>query len=391
LLSVLETFFASAEIVFRFLALNSVYSALLAFIVLTIKLAFPRIPRTLEYGLWCLVLIRLVLPTDFSISYSVGYLSHEWFETEIPVVLSSANWLTEFANQTIFVDANSTFTWFKLLLLAWLCVSTIVAIKFISLKFKLNRLLATAHPVEDYWLAKEINYWRRQFNIRRQIIVIDSDDFLSPFTFATLSPVVFIPNQLIEEKNEQVIGPIIAHELAHIKRLDALWLIFQNIVQIIYCLNPVLWLAVRRLNSLREEMCDQKVLDTRKIANDAYGKSLLHVLRLNIGQKSPELFATFFLSHKSVFKKRIAAIGANKALQSKGMFQYAGIALFALFFLPFSWQQTLIEQPISQLEPLKLEIDSPFPEHIRVNYQPPVLLKANKKNKVFEKVELDPL
>lgn len=386
MLSALESFFASAEIVFSFLALNSVYSALLALVVLFGKLVFPKMPRTLEYGLWCLVLIRLILPTDFSISYSLGDLGHTWFEAEIPVVVSGTEWLAEMANQSIFPDSSYSLTWFNLLLVSWFCLSLIVASKFIALKIKLVKLLAVAHPVEDFWIIKEINRWRIEFNIRRRIIVIDSNDFLSPFTFATFSPVVFIPQQLLEEKNEKVIGPIVAHELAHIKRHDALWLLFQNIIQIIFCLNPIVWLAVRRLNSLREEICDQKVLNTRNIANDEYGKSLLHVLRLNIGQRSPEHFATFFLSHKNVFKKRIAAISSNQPIKTRFIFQYAFIGVFALFFLPLSWQDGFHEEPIT---PIVKDIESPFPEHIRKDFQAPVLLKPNINNSSSEKLEVD--
>jgi len=385
LLSLLETFFVNAEIILNFLILNSVYSALLALILLASKLIFPRMPSAIEYGLWCIVLIRLILPTDFSISYSLGYLSHDWFTAEIPAVISGTDWLTSLVNQSIFIDSTSSITWLKLLILTWLAISIIVASQYVALKIKLTRLMAVAHPVEDYWIVKAINEWRREFNIRRQIIVIDSDDFLSPFTFAVLSPVVFIPQQILDKKNQKIIGPIIAHELAHIKRLDALWLVFQNLIQIVFCLNPVVWLAVRRLNSLREEMCDQKVLDTRNISNDEYGKSLLHVLRLNslgfnVGRRSPELFATFFLSHKSVFKKRIAAIGANRALKSKIAFQYSAVGLFGLFFLPLSWQQSAPHPSVKPIIETSEEINSPFPDEIRKNYQPPVLPNPKNKN-----------
>lgn len=342
----------------------------------------------LEYGLWCLVLIRLILPTEFSISYSLGDLTHAWFDTDLPQVIASASWLSELGGQKIFENAAATFTWLNLLMTSWLIFSMIVAAKFVSLRLKLRRLLATAHPVEDYWIVKEINHWRREFSIRRQIIVIDSNDFLSPFTFGILLPVVFIPEKLLEEKDEKVIGPIIAHELAHVKRLDALWLNFQNIVQIIYCLNPVLWLAVRKLNSLREEMCDRKVLDTQSLTNTDYGKSLLRVLRLNIGQRSPEHFAAFFLSHKQVFKKRIEAISGHRNLNSNRGFQYAVIASFALFFLPLSWQPTLLVEPVPKDVFAVIEDISPFPEDIKNEYQPPVLLNKNTKNIMSEDVDL---
>lgn len=377
----------AAETAFQFLTLNCVYSAILAFFVLTIKLIYSRLPRNIEYALWCLVLLRLVLPTDFSISYSLGYIGHIWLDTEIPQVIGSANWLTEIANHSIFANSQVTITWLNLLIIIWCLASLVVAFKFVSMKVKLSKLLTVAHPVEDKWLEKKVNYWRREFNIRRQIIIIDSDDFLSPFTFATFTPVIFIPKQLLKEQNKRVLGPIIAHELAHIKRLDALWLLFQNSIQIIYCLNPVVWLAVRRLNSLREEICDQKVLTTQNISSDEYGKSLLHVLRLNIGCRSPELFATFFLSHKKVFKKRIAAIGRNRPLKTKMFFQYLTVGMCGVFFLPLSWQSSIVDSPANVVSP-QVKEESPFPEHIRKEFQAPVLLKENKKNKAFEEIDL---
>jgi beta-lactamase regulating signal transducer with metallopeptidase domain len=386
-MELLQPLFANSETIFRFLVLNSVYSAILAFLVLTIKLIYPKLPRTLEYSLWCLVLIRLVLPPEFSISYSLGYIGHTWLETDVPTVIGSAEWFSQIAQSTLFNQANFKFSWLNLLFVVWGSVSAIVAYKFISLKLKLSKLLTIAQPVEDVWLTKKINYWRREFKITRQIIVIDSDDFLSPFTFATFSPVIFIPRQLLQEGNRAVLGPIIAHELAHVKRLDASWLLFQNLIQIIYCLNPVVWLAVRRLNSLREEICDQKVLNAKAISSEQYGKSLLHVLRLNIGRKSPELFATFFLSHKKVFKKRIAAIGLNRPLPSKLTFQYITVAMCALFFLPLSWQPPLA--PVAnETEDFYQQQESPFPEHIRKDFQAPVLLKENKENRTSEEIEL---
>ncbi len=190
-MELLQPLFANSETIFRFLVLNSVYSAILAFLVLTIKLIYPKLPRTLEYSLWCLVLIRLVLPPEFSISYSLGYIGHTWLETDVPTVIGSAEWFSQIAQSTLFNQANFKFSWLNLLFVVWGSVSAIVAYKFISLKLKLSKLLTIAQPVEDVWLTKKINYWRREFKITRQIIVIDSDDFLSPFTFATFSPVIF--------------------------------------------------------------------------------------------------------------------------------------------------------------------------------------------------------
>ncbi|MCF6192940.1 MAG: M56 family metallopeptidase [Kangiellaceae bacterium] len=377
MLASLEPFFIIAESMFEFLALNSIYSAFLAFALLVVKLFIPKLPRAIEYGLWCLVLIRLVIPTDFSVIYSLGYLGNVWFDTQLPIVIKNNDWLSQWATQKLYDDAESSLTWFHLLLTLWAVISSLVAFKFIRLKIKLSKLLAIAHPVEQDWLAKIVNTWRREFEVRRTIIIIDSDDFLSPFTFGVFFPVIFIPEQLLAEKKLELLEPIIAHEMAHIKRLDALWLVFQNLLQVIYCLNPVLWLAVGRLNSLREEICDQKVLTTNNLSSNVYGKSLLQVLRLNIGEVTPEHFATFFLSHKQMFKKRIEAIGLNTKNDTNRLVQTAIMLCTAFFFLPLGWEKVIEIRELKEFIPPPAHMLSPFPDAVRKEYRPPFLLNKS--------------
>jgi beta-lactamase regulating signal transducer with metallopeptidase domain len=360
---------------FHFLALNSFYSALIVIVILVTKLLFPKMPRGIEYGLWCLALIRLILPTEFSISYSLGYLSHSWVSSELPSVIASTSWLTDKANQSFIFSLS----YYHFLMLFWATSSSLITIKLVSLKIKLARILAQAHPIEESWVTEKVNFWRREFKVQRGVIVISSNDFLSPFTFGMLTPVIFIPKQILNKKSDAMMTSIISHELSHIKRLDAAWLLFQNVIQIIYCLNPLLWLAVRRLNFLREELCDQKVLNSGKVTSEEYGRCLLDVLKINLwgenSSRSPELFATFFLSHQSVFKKRISAIINNKKLKVKSVYQYASVALFALFFLPMNWQKVIEKKPVISID--TEELNSPFPEGIREGYKAPILAKPN--------------
>ncbi|MDQ7048319.1 MAG: M56 family metallopeptidase [Enterobacterales bacterium] len=246
----------NAEAVMALLLVNSFYVALLACFVLVLKIIYPKLSCGVEYALWCVVLFRLVLPTNFSLHYSLGYYSHHLFETELPDLLTGSGFWEGWLQGQVF--EQSGFSWMVLFVAIWLLAVGLISIKYLALKIKLSKLLNQAHPIEDPWLDKAINQWRREFGVMRQIILIDSDDFLSPFTFGLFSPVIFIPSDLIKEKNPKILEPIIAHEMAHIKRLDAAWLVFQNIVQILYCFNPMVWLIVRRLNGLREEICDQK-------------------------------------------------------------------------------------------------------------------------------------
>ncbi len=386
-MSFLQWIIENAEIFMATLLVNSFYLALLAAFILGLKVLYPKLPVAIEYALWCMVLVRLVLPIDFSIDYSLGYFSHHFFKTELPELLTSSRFWGDWLQAPVFEE--SEFSWMKLFVAVWLLVAGLISFKYLALKIKLSKLLAKAHPIEDPWLDKTIKHWRREFGILRQIILIDSDDFLSPFTFGLFTPVIFIPSDLIKDKDHKILEPIIAHELAHIKRLDAAWLVFQNILQILYCFNPMVWLIVRRLNSLREEICDQKVLSQNKINASDYGESLLKVLGLNRGQKSPEHFATFFLSQKKIFKnriKKICLIGHQSKISNK--FQLAFVSLFALFLLPLGYPLVTPQGIAPTFYPNK-EPESPFPDEVKKDFQPPVLIQSNKKNKDKDEIEWD--
>ena len=362
---------------FEFFLINSLYAALLAFIVITLKALIPRLSKNTEYFLWCIVLVRLVLPNDLSFEYSVGEFIQSSFPTNLSLSFSASEWLSQIANKNLSAYFMLSLNLSSLLMPIWLVVLTISFTRFIQLKYKLHRLLRGTQPVGEHRIVKEVNRWRREFNLHRQVIVLKSNDFISPFTFGFLTPVIFIPKQLLKSEQvdqNQTLETIIAHELMHVKRNDALWLNFQNVVQIIYCINPVVWFIVWRLNILREELCDQQVLETQKISKERYGKSLLQVLRFSVGSKSPELFASFFLSHKSIFKQRIKAIAKTRIngrvnRKMRGL-KLSLLTIFSLMMLPLGWQHQPRILPDLSKQILEQE-QSPFPEDIRKTYKAP--------------------
>ncbi|PHS20450.1 MAG: hypothetical protein COA86_00415 [Kangiella sp.] len=378
-----ESFFSDlvgiTPTLFEFFLINSFYAGILGVVVISIKLIVPNLSKNTEYFLWCLVLIRLVLPNDLSFEFSIGELIQSSFSEDLALSLSASEWLSKMVSDSLSSSFITTLNLSSLIMPLWLIILSISLTRFIRLKLKLQALLTRTQPVGEHSIVKQVNRWRREFVIHRQVIVLKSDDFISPFTFGFLTPVIFIPKQLLESSHidqNETLETVIAHELMHIKRLDSLWLNFQNIVQIIYCINPIVWFIVWRLNILREELCDQQVLNTQKISKERYGKSLLQVLRFSIGSKSPELFASFFLSHKSIFKQRIKAIAKSK-IKGKisvkmNSLKLSFLAIFAITILPLGWQH----QPIILPDLTKQNLDqeqSPFPEDVRKTYKAPIV------------------
>ena len=94
----------------------------------------------------------------------------------------------------------------------------------------------------------------------------------SPFVFGLLSPRIYIPFGLSEETESCVI----AHERAHMKRMDHLIKPFGFILLSLYWFNPLVWVAYILLCRDIEYACDERVInDLAPEARKRYAMALL--------------------------------------------------------------------------------------------------------------------
>ena len=90
------------------------------------------------------------------------------------------------------------------------------------------------------------------FNNGENIYICDDID--TPFILGTLSPKIYIPSLLTEEERSYVI----AHEKAHLKRLDCVWKPLGFILLAVYWFNPLSWVAYILLCRDIELACDDQ-------------------------------------------------------------------------------------------------------------------------------------
>jgi beta-lactamase regulating signal transducer with metallopeptidase domain len=92
-------------------------------------------------------------------------------------------------------------------------------------------------------------------------------------------PVIVLPLSLIGSASPTQLEHVLLHELTHIKRRDPLWSAFCHAVQIVYWFHPVVWIARRRLATLREMCCDEDVAAVLGDAAPSYRRTLLELAR----------------------------------------------------------------------------------------------------------------
>jgi beta-lactamase regulating signal transducer with metallopeptidase domain/uncharacterized protein YnzC (UPF0291/DUF896 family) len=79
----------------------------------------------------------------------------------------------------------------------------------------------------------------------------------APAVIGWFRPVVFLPATALTRLSEDQLQAVIAHELAHIQRLDAFVNVFQVCVETLLFYHPAVWWLNKRIRAEREHCCDE--------------------------------------------------------------------------------------------------------------------------------------
>jgi bla regulator protein blaR1 len=82
----------------------------------------------------------------------------------------------------------------------------------------------------------------------------------APAVLGWFRPVVLLPGRALTGLSEEQIEMIIAHELAHIRRLDCFVNVFQIAVETLLFYHPAVWWVSQRIRTEREHCCDDEAV-----------------------------------------------------------------------------------------------------------------------------------
>lgn len=110
-------------------------------------------------------------------------------------------------------------------------------------------------PLPPQW-QQRADALQRALRISRKVAVRLADDVLAPFTARLLRPVIWLPLSLLTRLPREQVEALLAHELAHIRRLDWLWNGLQGVAEALLFFHPGAWWLGRRIRQEREHACD---------------------------------------------------------------------------------------------------------------------------------------
>jgi len=226
----------------------SITASWLILAIIVFRLVFRKVPKAIHAALWALVGIRLILPFSvesiFSLIPSAETIPINIMYAEKPAIHSGVAILNSAVNP-ILEDSFAPKPWESV-----------------------NPLQVVAIIMSHIWLVGVIvmivyagmSYLRLKRKIRESIPMGENvyfcDKIDSPFILGVIHPHIYMPTDLQESETVYVI----AHEKAHIKRLDYIWKPLGFLVLTVYWFNPVLWIAYVLLCRDIELACDEKVI-----------------------------------------------------------------------------------------------------------------------------------
>lgn len=105
------------------------------------------------------------------------------------------------------------------------------------------------------WQARVLHL-QRALGISRTVVVRLAGDVVAPFTARLFRPVIWLPLTLLTQLPTAQLEALLAHELAHIRRLDWLSNGVQCVIESLLFFHPGAWWLSRRIRQEREHACD---------------------------------------------------------------------------------------------------------------------------------------
>ena len=129
--------------------------------------------------------------------------------------------------------------------------------------------------VDGHWLSALARAQRRM-GFKHGTALLTSNELASPISWGLMRPVILLNTRAVEASGEA--EAIIAHELAHVARMDWAKLLLARVATALFWFNPLVWLLAREAHQLREEAADDAVL-AADIADTDYAQLLVGVAR----------------------------------------------------------------------------------------------------------------
>lgn len=290
----------------------SISASVLILIAVLLRALLKRSPKWIHCLLWGLVAVRLVCPLSFESSFSLAPRA-DFVETKLGVQREDGRYMNSAtdANKALNDDldnaqnrnlahggnADGQNNWKK-----------------ISWTWFVGVVLLLGYAAISYLRFRK----KVQASVRLRDGIYVCDNIRTPFILGVIRPGIYLPSDMDEVQTENVI----AHERAHLSRLDQVWKPLGYCLLAVYWFNPLCWLAYILFCRDIELACDEKVIRDM----DTEDKKVYSRVLLSFSDPSHRIAAGPLAFGEIGVKKRIQSVLNYR----KPAFWMVGLAILAL-------------------------------------------------------------
>ena len=312
-------------------------SSVLILALLALRSLFrERISRRVQYALWGLAALRLLVP------FSLPAAEHSLLTAAAPIGQTVTAQLNQpqfyvpidreplggqhppapdLAPELIITPEEPT---------AWVVEDDETAVRYRALSSSdlLRLIWYGGMAVMTLWLGIINLRFRRKLRKARTPYSVDgcrlpvylvAEGLPSPCLFGLLRPAIYLTPAAVETPER--LRHVLAHETAHARHGDALWSLIRCLCLTVYWFDPLVWAAAAASKTDCELACDEAAL--RSLGPEEripYGRTLLALIPVRRGPGSPLLSATTMTADKRRLRDRITRIAENPQTKSAALF-----------------------------------------------------------------------
>lgn len=214
--------------------------------------------------LWLVVLLRVLVPVEIETpigvfsaertpkSYPAYELEHDAKQENAPAVSDNAQNALPNKNDARVEVKLRKYNSEQVIFCLRICGTAVFGLYFALCHLHtLRRCKNFEHskdPVESKLLAS--------LGCKRKIVLLESADVESPFSFGIIKPKIVLPAGCTKEQ----LLPVMAHEYVHIRDNDAVFKLIGLAAVCAAWFNPFVWIAFKYFDRDLERFCDEKVL-----------------------------------------------------------------------------------------------------------------------------------
>lgn len=179
-------------------------------------------------------------------------------------------------------------------------------------------------PVEAAWMEM-LDDLRCRLGVSRPVRLLKSALVEVPTVIGWFRPVILLPAATLSGLSPRQVEAILAHELAHVRRLDYVVNAFQCLVETLMFYHPVVWWISRHVREERENCCDDLVI---QVCGDRVGYA--RALATMEGLRGGVLELAFAASGDSLLSRIRRLLGASSESGPVSARQVGGLALLGI-------------------------------------------------------------